>query len=137
MAITDVEQRAALVRRLYTALTDSDPRAAAAALTADAVLHVPGEHPLSGSHQGLTEILGFLAATRARAGGGERLDVLDLMVGHSHVAVYIRAQAERDDEVLDNHTLHLLRMAGDRVAEVWFHNRDQQHVDQFWNGGNR
>jgi hypothetical protein len=33
---------------------------------------------------------------------------------------------------LDNFTLHLLRIESGRIAEIWFHNRNQPAVDAFW-----
>ena len=33
---------------------------------------------------------------------------------------------------LDNSTVHLARVESGRIAEIWFHNFDQQAVDAFW-----
>ncbi|WP_219416649.1 nuclear transport factor 2 family protein [Pseudonocardia nigra] len=125
------------VRRIYQGLDTGDAAELTAALTPDAVLHVPGNHPLSGRYDGPDAILGFLAASRSAAASGEHIEVLEVLTGHKHVAVYARSRAERGGAVLDNPTVHLLRMVGDRIAEVWFHNREQQPVDTFWSGGVR
>lgn len=122
------------VHRLYAALAAGDVSAAAAVLRPDAVVHVPGTHPLTGDHAGIPAILEFLAATRSRSDAGERIEVLDVLEGRDHVAVYCRVRAERGPATLDNATVHLLRLEDDRVAEVWFHNREQAPVDAFWSG---
>ena len=122
------------VHRLYRALTDGDVTRAAATLAPDAVLHVPGHHPLAGDHAGPPAILTFLAAIRAGSDAGERIEVLDVMAGREHAAVYCRVRAERGPDTLDNHTVHLLRIENEQIAEVWFHNREQAGVDTFWSG---
>ncbi|GAA1861609.1 hypothetical protein GCM10009836_47240 [Pseudonocardia ailaonensis] len=57
-----------------------------------------------------------------------RTEVLDVLGGRDHAAVYCRVQAPG----FDNFSVHLLRIVDGRVAEAWFHNRDQAHVDAFW-----
>lgn len=59
-------------------------------------------------------------------------EVIDVMGGREHVAVHPRSRAQCAGAVLDNPTVHLFRVDGDRVAEVWFHHRDQCPVDAFW-----
>jgi uncharacterized protein len=120
------------VTRLYGALGSGDAGALATALAPDVALHVPGRHHLAGTHRGPAAVLEFLTATSTATDGGERVEVLDVMGGREHVAVYARSRARRGDAVLDNPTVHLLRVEGDRVTEVWFHNRDQRSVDAFW-----
>lgn len=120
------------VERLYGALRSGDAAVLAAALAPDVALHVPGDHPLAGTHRGPAAVLEFLTATSRATDGGERVEVIDVMGGREHVAVYARSRAQRAGAVLDNPTVHLFRVDGDRVAEVWFHNRDQRPVDAFW-----
>jgi uncharacterized protein len=100
----------------------------------DVVLHVPGEQPLSGDHQGLTAIAAFLVGSREVTVAGERIDRVDTLVGDDHVALLVHVSGERaDGRRLDNVTIHLARLdeAG-LITDIWFHNRDQAHVDAFW-----
>ena len=48
---------------------------------------------------------------------------------------YVRVTAQRDGRApLVNYTIHLFRLGDDdRIAEIWFHNREQAPVDAFWN----
>ncbi len=116
-----------VARRLYAAAADhTDPTDL---LAEDVVLHDPGSHPNGGDHRGRDSVLRFLATSAAV---GTHTEVLDVMGGDHYATAYLRVRAERDGARLDNPTVHLLRIEDGRVAEVWFHNRDQAHVDAFW-----
>ena len=117
-----------IARRLYDAAA-TDPSALTTLLDPDVVLHDPGSHPNGGAHRGRDAVLRFLAGSAA---AGARTEVLDVMGGERYATAYVRVRAEQGDARLDNPTVHLLRISGGRVAEVWFHNRDQSHVDAFW-----
>lgn len=115
------------VHRLYAAVGAGDRGTVEALLAPDVVLHVPGTHPGAG------EVCGRAAVLRALAAGASTTttEVLDVLTGRGHVAVYCRVRGEGG---FNNPTLHLLRVQDDRVAEIWFHNRDQAHVDAFRTG---
>jgi uncharacterized protein len=117
-----------LARRLYAAAA-TDPTALADLLTPDVVLHDPGSHPNGGAHRGRDAVLAFLAASSS---AGASMEVLDVMGGDRYASAYVRVRAQRGDARLDNPTVHLMRIEDGRVAEFWFHNRDQAHVDAFW-----
>jgi ketosteroid isomerase-like protein len=124
------------IRRLYAAVADGDAAAAAAHLAPDAVLHIPGDNPLAGDHTGRVAILEVLARVRA---GGERVELIDVLAGREHTAAYCRVRMDGVGgfDGLDNSTVHLFRMAGDRIGEAWFHNRDQAAVDAHWKAATR
>lgn len=119
---------------LYAAIAADDLAAAADLLDPEVVLHVPGTHPLAGDHRGIEAFASFLLASRDRTADGERVEVLDLLGGRDHAAAYCRVTAEAPDgrTPLDNTTVHVLRVAGGRVIEAWFHNWDAAAVDAFW-----
>jgi len=124
---------AGLAARLYGALDAGDLDTILAALDPDVVLHVPGTQPLAGEHRGREAVLGFVQASSARAGGTEEIDVLDVLGGERHAAVYCHVTATREGrEPLLNDTLHLLEIVDGRVTRIWFHNRDAAAVDAFW-----
>jgi len=121
-----------LVLRLRAALEQDDRETAGALLRDDTVLHVPGDHTTNGDYVGLAGLLEFAAASRALGATTER-EVVDVLTGRDHVAVYCNITGHRPGRsVLHNPTLHLYRVADGRVAEIWFHNRDQAAVDAFW-----
>ena len=99
----------------------------------DLVLHVPGHHPTAGEYAGVDGLLAFAEASRATGATIAAREVIDVLEGQEHVAVYCRIHGRRTDRAdLDNLTLHLYRVQEGRVAEIWFHNRDQDAVDGFW-----
>jgi uncharacterized protein len=117
---------------LYRALATGDLAAAAAHLDPDVALHVPGTHPLAGTHRGLEGVLAFVDGTRARTDDGEAIEVLDVLAGANTTAVHCRVTATRGDRRLDNSTIHLLRLRQGRVVEIHLHNFDGVAVDDFW-----
>lgn len=106
----------------------------ASSLRPDVVLHVPGRHALAGRHRGLEEIAGFLTASRQLTIDGEHVELVDTLVGASHIGMLVKVTAARQDgETLINHTIHLFAVDVDRrVSDIWLHNRDQADVDTFW-----
>jgi ketosteroid isomerase-like protein len=118
---------------LYGAVARGDLDAAVDYLADDVVLHVPGSHPLAGDHRGRAGFQRFLADSRSLTEAGEQVELIDLMQGRDHVAVYCRVRAERAGRPpLDNTTVHVLRIDNGRVAEAWFHNWDDASVARFW-----
>ena len=124
---------AEVVLRLRDAQAADDRAAIASVVHEDVVLHVPGHHQTDGDYVGLDGLLAFAEASRATGAEILAREVIDLREGRDHVVVYARIKGRRpghDD--LDNLSLHLYRLADGRVAEIWFHNRDQGAVDAFW-----
>ncbi len=118
---------------LVAAIARGDVDAVGARLAPGVVLHVPGTHRLAGDHRGPEGVLAFIAATAATAGGSEELVPLDVLGGEQHAAVYFRVRATRPGRPpLDNFTIHLLRVDGGQVSEIWLHNFDDVAVDDFW-----
>lgn len=121
------------VTEIYAGLAAGDPGPLTRALAPDVVLHVPGTHALAGSHRGRDTVLGFLLETRELTDDGERIELLDVLSGRDHTAALCRVTATRPGRPdLDNHTIHLVRFAGDQIAEIWLHNRDDITVNAFW-----
>jgi ketosteroid isomerase-like protein len=122
-----------VVLRLRAAQEADDRSAMAAVVAEDVVLHVPGSHQTAGEYEGVQGLVDFAGASRATGATVLAREVLDVLEGQDHVAVYCRIRGERDERAaLENVTLHLYRLEGGRVAEIWFHNRDQAAVDAFW-----
>jgi ketosteroid isomerase-like protein len=122
-----------VARALYGAFAAGDLDSLQSHLADDVVLHVPGHQPLSGDHHGPGGFVQFILASRAATEDGERLELVDILGGGGYAAGYCRITGERADrQPLDNLTVHIMRIEGGLVREVWFHNWDQDNVDQFW-----
>lgn len=121
------------IKQAYSSVGGIDLARLSGVLDTDVVLHVPGDHPLAGDHQGLDQIHGFVQASRDATSDGEHVERIDTLVGESHVGVLVRVTAARPDrDDLINHTIHLFALDDDAVTDIWFHNRDQAAVDAFW-----
>ncbi len=122
------------VAALYSSPGAFDPSAIASSLEPDVTLHVPGSHPMSGDHHGAAGVGHFLERTRNATDDGEHMELIEILDGETHIGAYVRVTAHRAGRApLVNHTIHLFRLTeDDRIAEIWFHNREQAVVDAFW-----
>jgi hypothetical protein len=99
------------------------------AVSPDVVAHVPAV----GELHGVDALAGFLLETAAKTDDGEHIELIDSLVGETYVALYFRITATRAGRPpLDNLTVHLARLDGGRIAEIWFHNFDGPAVAAFW-----
>jgi ketosteroid isomerase-like protein len=134
-AMTDAAARnAAAVRAMYDALIAGDLAAAAEHIADDAVLHVPGHSPNTGAYAGRDAILGFVAHAFEVTEGTLRLRVHRVLADDEVVVALTTYTASRPDgrPPLENNLAHVIHMRGGRMAESWFHTRDQYAVDAFW-----
>ena len=133
MATTTTTASTDPVLALYGAVRAGDPAGAAPVLTEDVVLHVPGRQPLSGDHVGRQAVIDVVSASSNLADRTAQVELVDLLVGGDHVAAYGLVTGRRDGRTaLENRTVHLFRVEGHHIAEIWFHNWDQGAVDAFW-----
>ena len=124
---------AAPLLALYGSFVAGDLDGVRATLADDVVLHVPGHQPLTGDHAGRDGVVEFLLASQAATEGQERVELLDVLTGGSFAAAYCRISGERPGrEPLENRTAHVMRVEDGLIREIWFHNFDQDNVDQFW-----
>jgi ketosteroid isomerase-like protein len=133
LAMNEHRNPAAVTQRLYEAFEHGDIDTIAALLHPAVELHVPGDQPLSGVHRGVDGVLGFLHASTSVVDAKEEVTVLDVLESADRAAALCHVTGRKAGEVvLDNLTVHLLRVVGGRVAEIRFHNFDQAGVDAFW-----
>jgi ketosteroid isomerase-like protein len=120
--------------QFYDALAAGDLAAAAASLTEDSVLHVPGRSANTGTYTGRDAVLGFVGQASAATGATLQLivhRVLDDGEWGVALATY-RATRPDHDRPLENNLAHVARLRDGRIAESWLHSRDQYEVDEFW-----
>lgn len=123
----------AIVRRFYDAFIAGDMAALAALMTDDVVFHVPGHGQNAGSYRGQDAVFGFFGQAMALTGGHLRLELHDVLAGDRHVAAVATYHAQRPGRTpLQNHLVQLMRLRDGRIAEAWFHSRNQYEVDAFW-----
>jgi ketosteroid isomerase-like protein len=134
-AMTEAATRnAAAVRTMYDALIAGDLVAAAEHIAEDAVLHVPGRSPNTGAYEGRDAILAFVGHAFEVTGGTLRIGLHRVLADDDVVVALVTYTASRPDgrPPLENHLAHVVHMRAGRMAESWFHTRDQYAVDAFW-----
>lgn len=127
MTATELED---MLRALYGAYGRRDADAINAMLTDDVVMHVPGCHPLSGSHRGRDAAwtyLGRVAAVAQGEGGFQVRSVAADDAGHAAVLVVGTIQG------FVRPLVHIYRAAGPKLAEYREVPFDQASEDAFWN----
>lgn len=119
---------------LYQALQAGDPGSAAAVLTEDSVLHVPGRSVNTGTHTGRDAVLAFVGQAAQATGGTLRMDVHRVLDDGEWSVALVTYTATRPDRErpLENNLAHVARLRDGQVAESWLHSRDQYQVDEFW-----
>ncbi|MBM7494442.1 ketosteroid isomerase-like protein [Micromonospora luteifusca] len=122
-----------IARRLYTAMADGDAGTIAELLHPAVTLSVPGTNPVAGRYEGTASLARFLAASAAVVPGGVRTQVIEVLGGGRHAAVYGISRATRPGQPpLENHTLHLITVDKGSIISIDIYNRDQSSVDAFW-----
>ena len=127
------ERNADVVRRLYDAAARGDLDVLADLCTEDAVFHVPGRSRNTGAYHGGAGLADFLASASAITGGTLRTHLHRVLADDEWAVALATYTATRPDHApLENNLAHVLRLRDGRVAESWFHSRDQYEVDAFW-----
>jgi ketosteroid isomerase-like protein len=121
-----------LVQAGYDAFTRGDLAALERLFHPEVVWHAQRLGALSGDHKGWPELLRFFGGTMELSKGTFRVTVTEHYANPDGVACMARSQADRDGQVLDDRQMHVFRLDGDRVVEVWQFVGDGRAVDQFW-----
>lgn len=126
-------QSADIVRNFYQAFIAGDMATVASLLADDVAFHVPGTGSNAGSHVGKAAVFDFFAKAHADTGGSLKLQLHDVLQGERLVAAVATYRAQRPGRrALENNLVHLIRLRDGRLAESWFHSRNQYDVDAFW-----
>jgi ketosteroid isomerase-like protein len=122
-----------VVRRLYESFMVGDLQTVAGLLSEDVVFHVPGTGVNAGEHHGRDGVLAFFAQAARLTKGTLHIEVRDVLLGNAYAAAVATYRATRPDRApLENNLVHLMRFEDGRIAESWFHSRNQYEVDEFW-----
>lgn len=125
----DLTSKSAQMTRVGHAMASGDWAQVFGAVSPDVVAHIPAV----GDLHGIDALATFLLETAAKTDDGEHLELIDALVGETHAALYFRITATRAGrEPLDNLTVHLARLEGETIVEIWFHNFDGPAVAAFW-----
>ncbi|MGH8891926.1 MAG: nuclear transport factor 2 family protein [Actinomycetes bacterium] len=121
-----------LVRDGFAAFSAGDMDALRRVIAADAIWHVPGRSPLSGSYKGVDEVLGFFARTMERSGGTFAVDLHDVVGNDEHVFAAYGVSGKREGKTLRDNAVLVFHVRDGLVTEAWASSGDQYATDEFW-----
>ena len=121
-----------IVRRGYEAFATYDLEAIRDLFADDAVFHIGGRNPLTGTYAGKDAVLGFLADLVSRSGGTYKSEVHDILANDDHAVALTHVTGHREGRTLDDNLVAVYHMRDGKVSEGWFHPSDAYADDEFW-----
>lgn len=119
--------------KYFDALSAKDFATVAGMFADDIVWHQPGGNRFSGTHRGSAAVNEMIGGMMTVSEGTFDLALTGSpMVNGSTVAAPVHFQGKRDGAAMAQDGLDLLRIEGDRIAEVWLFSSDPQSEDAFW-----
>jgi ketosteroid isomerase-like protein len=126
----------AVVHRYFDALAAKDFATVGAVLADDIVWHQPGGNRFSGTHRGSAAVNEMIGGMMAVSEGTFELTTTGTpMVNGALVAAPVHFAGKREGAGMAMDGVDLLRIEGDRIAEVWLFSADPQAEDAFWGAG--
>ena len=124
----------ATTARIYAdALTAKDFATVAGMFAENVVWHQPGTHRFAGTYRGAAEVNGHLGALMGASQGSFELSVTsEPMINGDLAALQVEFSAQREGAAMSMGGVDVVRVEGDRIAEVWLYSADQQAEDEFW-----
>ncbi|MFI0449330.1 nuclear transport factor 2 family protein [Actinomadura sp. 6N118] len=123
----------AVARRYVEAMAAKDFATIGSLFADDIIWHQPGSHRFSGTYRGADAVNGAIGGQMAATEG--TLDIAitgEPMVNDALAAFPVHFSAKRDGAQMSMDGVDVLRVEGDKIAEVWLFSADQQAEDDFW-----
>ena len=127
MSKADVER---VITGYWDALRSGEFETALGYYADDLVFHYYGHNPIAGDYVGKAACLEVLRKIGART-NRKVLDILEMGFQEERGTVIARESFERDGQVAVVDRTFIYRIAGEKIAEVWILDKDQQTVDRF------
>ena len=128
----DASENARLARSGYEAFGRGDFAGSTANFDPGVTWHAQRLGQLGGDHVGVAAVIGFFGRSMELTRGTFRMEVLDALGSDQHAAVLVRSTAQREGRNLDSRQVHLFRVQGGRVLEIWQYVDDAEAVSAFW-----
>ena len=119
-----------MLARNYIAYAAMDIQTINSLVSDDVVMHIPGQHPLSGRHAGRDAAWTYLGQVAEVSGGVGGFDVTATSADDNGHGTAILIGTIRD---FIRPVVHIWRAEGDQFVEYWEHSFDQDAEDAFWN----
>ena len=127
------DEYVARVRAAYDALNAGRFDAALSTMDDDVVLHIAGDHPLSGTYRGRRGLGEYLHRLQGATEAPGVYRVVSVLVDESSGDVLVEGTAHHGGEEPFVRTIvHQLRFDEGRIVEVWERPFDQAAENRFW-----
>ena len=121
-----------LLKQHIEKLGEGDLDGAVADYAEDAVLHYPGQGPLSGDYRGREEIKSFFVRVGELTNGTFSPSYEALFADQGHEAALASLSAEREGERHEWKAMELLRIEDGKIAHHQIFEDDQYALDRWW-----
>jgi ketosteroid isomerase-like protein len=122
-----------VVSKYFDALSAKDFATVAGMFADDIVWHQPGANRFSGTRRGSAAVNEMIGGMMTVSEGTFDLALTaPPMVNGSLVAAPVHFSGKRDGAAMSQDGVDLLRVEGDRIAEVWLFSSDPRAEDTFW-----
>jgi uncharacterized protein len=123
----------AVAGRYFDALAAKDFATVASMFAEDIVWHQPGGNRFSGTHDGSAAVGELLGAMMSISEGTFELALTGaLSANGTLVAAPVRFAATRDGCAMAQDGIDVLRVEGEKIAEMWLFSSDPRSEDAFW-----
>jgi ketosteroid isomerase-like protein len=123
---------AALMHKADEALLTGDFAGFLALHTDDAVMHVPGNSPLSGDHYGRNGLAAVFQRELSLLDGPPEFVPLDDLGSDDHAGAVMIQRMQRNGRRYEALQVVIARVRNGQLAEVWFRPEDQEAFDRFF-----
>ena len=122
-----------VARRYVDALNAGDFATVASMFADDIVWHQPGSNQISGTYRGAPAVGGLLGNTMTLSEGTFRLAVTGAPMVNGDVCAFpVHFSGKRSGADMAMDGVDLLRIDGEKIAEVWLFSAVQAEEDAFW-----
>lgn len=122
-----------IAKTYITAVQTGDQATLGSIISPDVVWHQPGNHQFSGTHRGMAVVGPMLGKMMAVSNGTFTISRADhYMANGDWVVITLEFGGEANGIKLKQPGVDLIRIAGDKIAEVRLFSSDQDQEDVFW-----
>ena len=121
-----------LMREGYAALGRGDMDTVRKIFARDCVTHIPGNNPLSGTKEGVEELVSYFGQLMERSRGTFTIDLQQVTSNETHVVGFHHETGHKGDLLLNNQLTVVCRVEAGQVRECWVFYFDQRQADAFW-----
>ena len=122
-----------IAKTYITAVQTGDQATLGSIISPDVLWHQPGNHQFSGTHRGMAVVGPMLGKMMAVSNGTFTISRADhYMANGDWVVITLEFGGEANGIKLKQPGVDLIRIAGDKIAEVRLFSSDQDQEDVFW-----